>query len=266
MENIKRFIEIIISPLGILVLLTFAGIVLSFSRRRRHIGPRFLICAGILFLLFLFSPLAQYLVLGLERQYPPLLSPPQSLKADRIAVLAGYAEEHPGMPITSIVSDQTIGTITEGLRLYRLIPDAKLITSGGIVHMGDKPVAANMAAFLQQMGVQPEDLIVEGNSNNTYENLVEIKKIVGSRPFILVAQACDLKRAAAVARKLQMHSIPAPACCWAVQHHRPDMSFRKRIADFFVSFAHPSLTNLSRIQWAYHEYAGLAWYRLLGRI
>jgi uncharacterized SAM-binding protein YcdF (DUF218 family) len=261
---IKNFIEIIFSPLGILVLIMCAGIILSYSKRFRHAGQRLLTSAGILFLIFLFSPLAQYLMLGLERQFPPLLNPPRDRKIERIVVLAGYAEEIPGIPITSVVSVQTIGTLSEGFRLYKLMPGAKLITSGGVVRKGDRSVAASMADFLQQMGAPVEDLIVEGNSHNTYENLVEVRKIVGSDPFILVAQACDLKRAVAVARKLQMQFIPAPACLWAAPHHRPGLG--EGIADFFVSFAHPSVTNLSRIQWAYHEYAGIVWYRITGRI
>jgi uncharacterized SAM-binding protein YcdF (DUF218 family) len=266
MEIIARSIELIFSPLGILTLITLAGIVLSFSRRRMHVGRRLLICAGILLLLFLFSPLAQYLMLRLEREYPPLISPPESPKADQIVMLAGYAEENSGIPVTSNVSEQTVLILSEGFRLYRLIPGAKMITSGGIARKGDKPVAAIMADFLQQMGAQAKDLIVEGNSRNTYENLIEVKKIVGSRPFILVALGCDLKRAAAVAKKLQMQAIPAPAGLWAAQHHRVNMSFSEKIADFFLSFAHPSLTNLSKLQWAFHEYAGLLWYRLLGRV
>ncbi len=266
MEFISRSLELIFSPLGILTFVTLAGVVLSFSKRRLHAGRRLLICAGILFLLFLFSPLAQFLMLRLERQYPPLISPPESPKTDQIVMLAGYAEENPGIPVTSDISEQTVLVLSEGLRLYRIIPGAKLITSGGVARSGDKPVAAIMADFLQQMGAPAKDLIVEGNSRNTYENLVEVKKIVGSRPFILVALGCDLKRAAAVAGKLKMQVIPAPAGLWAVQHHRTDMSFSEKIADFFVSFAHPSLTNLLKLQWAWHEYNGLLWYRLLGRI
>ncbi len=266
MELIKKILEALFSPVGALAVLAGAGLLLSFVRRGRNAGFRFLICAGFLFLFFLFSPMAKFAILGLERQYPPLLQPPQSKGIDRIAVLSGYAEEHPGMPVTSIFSTPTVCSMAEGLRLYRLVPGAKLIASGGIVRKGDRPIAATMADFLKQTGVPTDDLVVEGNSRNTYENLVELKKIVGTRPFILVAQACDMKRAVAVAHKLQMRPIPAPACFWAAQRCRPDMSFREWTFDFFAGFAHPLPENLSRLQWACHEYVGIAWYRLLGRI
>jgi uncharacterized SAM-binding protein YcdF (DUF218 family) len=266
METVKGLIEIVFSPLGIMVLLIGVGILLCFFKRHLYVGRRLLICGGLLFLIFLFSPIAEYLILGLEKNYQPLLSPPVSPTIERIVVLAGYGRENPGYPITSNVSEQTLCTMSEGLRLYRLIPGAKLLLSGGVVRQGDRSVAATMADFFRQMGVPTKDLIVEGNSLNTYENLLQVKKIVGSKPFILVALGCDLRRAVAVARKLNMNPIPAPTCLWALPHHSMDMNASEWIADFFTSFAHPSFSNLTRLQWAYHEYAGYVWYRLLGRI
>ncbi len=265
MEIIKKSVELLFSPVGILSISTACGLVLAASRRHRRAGCRWLVCGGLLFMIFLFTPLAEYLVLRLERPYPPMLAPPESPKVGRIVVLAGYAEDHPGFPITSNVSAQTICTMTEGLRLYRLLPGTKLILSGGIIRIGDRPVSAMMADFLQQVGVPADEIIVEGNSQNTYENLLEVKKFVGSDPFILVAAGCDLRRATAVARKLQMAAIPAPACIWASQHHPEKASAGEKIAAFLRRFG-PSVENLSRLQWAYHEYLGYVWYRLLGYI
>lgn len=261
----KRLIELTFSPVGIMTLLIASGILISAARRHSRAGHRLLIWGGVLFLIFLFSPLAEYLMLSLEKPYPPMLVPPASPGIQRIVVLAGYAEEHQGFPITSNISEQTVCRISEGLRLYRLVPGATLIVSGGIAREGDRPVAALMADFMRQMGVPDKDLIVEGKSQNTYENLCEVEKIVGPDPFILVAAACDMRRALAVARKLRMSAVPAPACIWASQHHPENAGFKERIAVFFQRFI-PSLDNFYRLQWAYHEYLGYVWYRLLGRI
>jgi uncharacterized SAM-binding protein YcdF (DUF218 family) len=265
-EITKRSIEIIVSPLGIMTILMACGLAGSVARRHSRVGQRLLICGVLLFLVYLFSPLSPYLTLSLEKQFRPMLKPPESPKINRIAVLAGYGEEHPAFPITSNVSGQTMGSISEGLRLYRLVPGAKLITSGGVARRGEKPVAAMMADFLQQMGVPAVDLIVEGKSHNTYENLRELRKLVGAEPFILVAPACDLRRALAVSQRLRMNPIPAPSCIWAMQHHPDAASPIQWTADFFKSWASPSLENLHRLQWAYHEYLGYVWYRILGRI
>jgi len=85
-------------------------------------------------------------------------------------------------------------------------------------------LAKLMADFLRQTGVPAEDIIMEGKSRNTYENLAEVRKLVGSSPFILVTSACDQPRAVGVARKLQMNPLPAPACIWALQHYPAKMS------------------------------------------
>ena len=265
MELIRKLAELTFSPVGIMTILTATGLSLSVFRRRSRSGRRLLIWGGLLFLVFLFSPLAEYLILSLERPYAPMLSPPAEPGINRIVVLAGYAEEYPGFPITSNVSGETLCRMSEGLRLYRLLPGSSLILSGSVVRKGDKPVAVLMADFLQQMGVPARDLIVEANSRNTFENLYEVKKLVGSNPFILVTSACDLRRAMAVARRLRMAPVPAPACIRALQHHPKDAGFRERAAVFFRRFI-PSLDNFSKLQWAYHEYIGYIWYMLLGRI
>lgn len=266
MEFAKQSIELIFSPLGIVSILLAAGIVLSIARRRSHAGHRLLICGALLFLIFLFSPLAPYLIWNLERQYPPLLTPPELPEIDRIVILAGYAEEYPGIPVTSSVSEQTIASLSEGLRLSRLVPKAKLIVSGGVLKKGERPVASVMADFLQQMGIAKEDILVEGKSHNTYENLQEVKKLLGQAPFILVASGCDMRRAMAVARMHQMNPIPAPAYIWTLQKYPATASATAHIAAFIRNQGSISLNNLSRLQWAYHEYAGYIWYRLLGRI
>jgi uncharacterized SAM-binding protein YcdF (DUF218 family) len=265
MEILKKAIELIFSPLGITVILIGTGIALNFTGRHERSGRGFLFAGGLLFLLFLLFPISDYLILQLESDYPPMLNPPSSPKLDRIVVLAGYAEEHIGFPVTALVSEQTIYSMSEGLRLYRLLPGAKIITSGGIVRRGEKPVAATMSEFLQQMGVPQADIIVEGRSRNTYENLVEVRKWVGSSPFILVTQACDLRRAMGVARKLQMHPIAAPACHRELQYYT-NKGKREQLHGFLNSFAHPSTDRFKEIQWAYHEYVGYVWYQLLGRI
>ena len=266
MEFTKRLLEIIFSPLGILSIPLFAGVVLSFLRKHSRAGRRLLTCGALLFLIFVFTPLAHYLMWNLEKQFQPLLVLPQLPKIDRIVVLAGYAEEHPGFPITSNVSEQTIANMAEGLRLYRLDPKNKLVLSGGVVRSGEKAVAASMADFLRQMGVPEQDMVVEGNSKDTYQNLLEVKKLIGSSPFILVASACDLRRAVAVAKKLQMNPIPAPAHIRTLQNHPANTTMADEFSIYIKNRGYVSSANIPRLQWACHEYLGYVWYQFLGRI
>lgn len=249
-----------------MTLLLVAGVVLILSGRHPRQGRRLLITGTLLYLVFAFSPLAEILTRSLEKPFEPMLVPPAETKIDRIVVLSGYGESHPAFPVTSNLSSETVGRLTEGVRLYRLIPGCKLVLSGGVVHEPDGPIALLMADFARQLGVRREDIMVEGNSTTTYENLLEVRKMLGSSPFILVTSACDLWRASAVARTLGMRPIPAPACIWALQQYPARMDAGVWVTSLVAGFAHPSVTRLIRIQWAYHEYAGYIWYRMLGRI
>jgi uncharacterized SAM-binding protein YcdF (DUF218 family) len=266
MDTLKRIVEITISPLGIMTVLLAGGVIFSLSGRYMRQGRRLIVCGALLFLIFIFSPIAEILIRSLERPFQPMLVPPAEPKIDRIVVLSGYGEDYPALPVTSNLSGETVCRLAEGIRLHRLLPGSKLIVSGGVVREGDRPVARLMADFAQQLGVRGEDILVEGGSRTTYENLLEVRKMAGDTPFILVTSACDLWRASAVARKLGMNPVPAPAGVWALQHYPARMDAGQWVAAFFGGFAHPSPTRLARLQWAYHEYAGYFWYRLLGRL
>jgi uncharacterized SAM-binding protein YcdF (DUF218 family) len=265
MEFAKQSIEFIFSPFGMVILLLIVGTLFCLISRHSRAGHRFLFCGSLLFLIFTLSPLATYLMWNLERQFPPLIRPPTTPKIERIAILAGYAEEGPGIPVTSSVSEQTIASLSEGLRLHRLLPNAKLIVSGGVAEKGKRSVAAVMADFLQELGVPKESLIIEGNAQNTFENLREVKNLVGTAPFILVASGCDLRRAVAVAKKLQMNPIPAPAYIWTLQRHPINWTLTDWAVNYFRNHGYISL-NIFRLQWAYHEYVGYLWYSFLERI
>jgi uncharacterized SAM-binding protein YcdF (DUF218 family) len=264
--QILRLLADILSPVGIMVALLAAGIVLHFTRHRSRLGHRLLISGAVLYLVFLFVPLSEILILGLERQYPPMLVPPVSLKMDRIVVLSGYGEENPAFPVTSNVTEETVYCMAEGIRLYRLLPGAKLIFSGGVMRKGDKSVAGIMADFVHQMGVPRQDIVLEGNSLSTYENMVEVKKLVGSSSFILVTGASHMRRAVGVARKLQMSPLPAPARIRTSQNYPSGTRVVDYVGTFLRHSGHPSYERLSALQRAYHEYLGYFWYRVLGRV
>jgi uncharacterized SAM-binding protein YcdF (DUF218 family) len=266
MEFVKRSTEFIFSPFGMVILLLAAGILFCLIRRYSRSGRRFLFCGSLLFLIFTLSPLAHYLMWNLERQFPPLLKPPATFKIEKMVILAGYAEEGPGIPVTSSVSEQTLASLSEGLRLHRLLPNAKVIVSGGTAEQGKRSVAAVMADLLQELGTPKESLIIEGNSQNTYENMREVKNLVGTAPFILVASGCDMRRAVAVAKKLQMNPIPAPAYIWTLQRQHINWTLADWAANYFKNRGYISLQNIARLQWAYHEYAGYLWYSFLERI
>jgi uncharacterized SAM-binding protein YcdF (DUF218 family) len=263
---LKRLVELSFSPVGIMTAILVAGIVLSVTKRKRRTGHRLLFVAAGLYLVFTSSPLAELAIANLEGFYPPLQAVDSSSRVERIVILSGYGVENPSTPVTSNLAGETICRVAEGIRLYRQIPKSKIVVSGGILRRGDKPIAQQMADFIVAMGVSTEDVLVEGRSRDTYENLVEVKPIVGQNPFILVTSACHLRRAMAIAHKLGMTPIPAPACIWTLQEFPPGKPWSAWSLKVVKSFGYPSVARLGSLQLAYHEYVGFVWYRLLGRL
>jgi len=266
MQFLKRVIESALSPMGLLILLFAAGFLLTLIKRNPKLRNRLLLAGAGLYILFTFSPLAEITIGLLERHYPPLLKPKAGMNISTIVVLAGYGEEHPATPITSNLSEETVCRLVEGIRLYHQIPKVKLLMSGGILRKGEPSVALIMAEFAKAMGIPAGDIFVEGNSQNTYENLMEVRKLVGSRPFLLVTSAYHLPRSMAVAKRLQMEPVAAPALIWTQQHFPPDMTWFEWSLNVLQSFSTPSQVRLIYLQRACHELMGYCWYQWLGRV
>ena len=71
-------------------------------------------------------------LLSLERSYPPLTDL-NSLSNDidvHIMVLGSGHTSDPALPANNQLSHNALGRLAEGIRLHRLLPGSKLITSG----------------------------------------------------------------------------------------------------------------------------------------
>jgi uncharacterized SAM-binding protein YcdF (DUF218 family) len=168
--------------------------------------------------------------------------------------------------VTSQLTGESTQRMAEGIRLYRTIPGAKLVLSGGVPEGKVRAAAEIMADFARAMGVPDADIVIEGKSATTFENLAEVKKLVGTEPFILVTSSGHLRRATAVARKMGMAPRPAPAAMWAARYYPPGMSWGEWGARILEDLSYPTTARLGYLQMAFHEYLGYFWYWMLGRI
>lgn len=264
MASMRGMIEICSSPVGIVTILLFAGLLLSVFRKQSRSGPRMLSGGAGLLLTFVLTPVAEIVYAELEHSYPPMLLATTSVST--VVILSGYGEDMPDLPVTSKLTGEMIPRMVEGIRLYRQIPGAKLLLSGGVVRKGDPPVANLMANFAKSLGVPDQDIVVELMSTTTYENLVEVNKVIGARPFILVTSSGGMRRAMAVARKLGMTPSPAPAGVWAARYYSDGMSLPAVAWKALLDTGTPLPERLEYLQRAHHEYLGYAWYWMQGRV
>ena len=157
------------------------------------------------------------------------------------------------------LGEESLYRCLHAARLYHRGEPCPVLVSGGKVDP-DRPgptLADLMRDFLLRLGVAEEDLIVEGRSRTTYENAVESAALLrehGIEKIQLVADAVDLLRAALCFRK-QGLDVLASGCNYRAT------GWRWRLFGFL-----PSPGAAKAVERVTHEWLGVAWYWLRGRI
>jgi len=261
MDIFKSICQFAVGPSGIIALCFLVSFPLIALGKR--IGKYLLLLGIIAYFAFSSSPLSTALLSRLENKYPPLQDMKAAENVDTIVLLTTAAWNDANIPLTSQVGEATVCRLVEAIRLYRLIPKAKVVISGGPMDSRGRnvPVSRIVGDLAGTMGIPGERIILETNSTNTYENGVEIKKMLGEKPFLLVTSASHLPRAITVFQKLGLSPIPAPAD-FRVIRYRPhvDASGGELVGEMISAL--PSSTHLAHSERALHEYAGLVWYWL----
>jgi uncharacterized SAM-binding protein YcdF (DUF218 family) len=137
-------------------------------------------------------------------------------------------------------------------------PCPVLVTGGsGDPWITGPPAAVLMASFLKTLGVREGHLIVEGNATSTFENAVESARLLkarGIRRAVVVTDATHLRRAEGCFRRQGIDVVSAAS------QSRITLS-PLRATDFL-----PSATAAWRSETVFHEWLGLLWYWVNGRI
>ena len=194
------------------------------------------------------SGLAATLLLGpLENSFPPLRNPRDYPEAQLIAVLTAYAIDDPEMPLSAQMNAPSAFRVLEAANLWSLRPDCTVVVSGS------SPAAEIMARQLESLGIPESQLKVDADSDSTAESADYLRKIAGGRPVFLVTSAGHMRRAVGTFRNVGLAPIPAPT----------DYRLTRNPADAALNIG-PSYLQASDL--AFHEYLGLAWYRVTGRL
>jgi uncharacterized SAM-binding protein YcdF (DUF218 family) len=267
MTILGRAVEILFfSSEGLILLLLVTGLLASLSKRRNRLGHRLMTIGATLYVVVLLTPLSDVLIVTLEHPFPPLLEVPADPNLETIVVLAGAAMYDPGLPVQDNLEGDTVRRVLEGIRLHNQRPQLRLLISGGNrVDTRRASVASVIADVARTFGVAESMIRVEEKSQNTYQNLVEVKRMLGVKRFILVTSAHHLPRAMAVARKLQMDPIAAPTGFSGTSGlYRRSLSRSIWSWDTVKRFGVADPDRFRFFDRALHEFVGYAWYWLRG--
>jgi uncharacterized SAM-binding protein YcdF (DUF218 family) len=244
MFALKKIISAFLMPFPLFILFILIGLFFWYRGYHRHAQKMFIFSLVWISLLS-YPPFSALLLKPLENTYPKF-----QLKAQHpryIHVLGNGHTSNPDLPLSSELALVSLARVTEGVSIYKSLPNMKLIFSG---FGGDDPIStarknAQMAIIL---GVSTNDIILFESPKDTNEEAMAAKTIVGSEPLILVTSASHMVRASALFRKQGISVIEAPT------------DFQVKKTDTLWQF--PSSGGLSRSEAAFHEYLGLLWEKL----
>ena len=208
--------------------------------------------------LFLWSwpPAAWITSSALERWYKPGM--PQIAGAQAIVVLSGGALPRDAGRPEALPEGSTYRRTRYGAWLHRQTSLPVFVTGGRSGSEADAPILAElMRQVLLANNVPREAIRVEPRADSTYTNALytaEMLRAAGVSKIVLVTEATHMPRAHLVFRKQGLDVVAAP-CEFRT------LRFGEGLSDYL-----PSATAISQNDDVLHEWVGLIWYKLSGRI
>lgn len=257
---LKKFVAFWLMPLSFCVVLMLVGWWLSNTGRRAKLG-RFLMLGGLLLLLLASNhTVARALIRPLETTYPPIPEfvagqpIPARLAACRYVVVLGGGNGYtPGASALVELSGSALARVAEGIRILRVLPEAKLIVSGPAEENRESH-GAKLARAATSLGVEPGRIIIIDQARDTEDEARLVHERVGDAPIALVTSAWHMSRAAALFRKIGANPLPCPTDY--ITHADDPFHFTHFLWD---------AGSLGGSSWAFYERIGRLWTRLRGK-
>lgn len=251
-------IKHLIQPLPVLLLLCGLGIVVLWVKRPISTKTLMVVTAPFCALVLLYLPLTSHVAqCTLESRYPPMATRPPSVQA--IVVLSAGVLGPVGSRRQPGLRERTLHRCLHAARVYREGPPCIVVTSGGDTDgtMLGSPAAAVMRDFLVEIGVPEGQVLTEEQSQTTHENALETAALLaghGINEIVLVTDAVHLPRATRCFRRQGLRVVPC-GCRYRTTGIRASLALIL-----------PNARAAQGIQEAWHEWVGLLWYRIRGRI
>jgi uncharacterized SAM-binding protein YcdF (DUF218 family) len=182
----------------------------------------------------------------LEGTYPRLEEPLP--EAQWIVVLGGGVLFHDDRPAAMRLGEGSLYRVMEGIRLAQKIPEATLVLSA-------VETARVMEELAMEMGIDSSRIVVHDTPRNTYEEALEVEKLVKpDETVILVTSASHMKRAASLFRGRGITVVPSPT----------GYKVGGGSGKFYAVSLLPSAENIVSAENFLREKLGLAWASLRG--
>ncbi len=242
---LKKVAGELLNPLSIGLFIALCGLTALQLERLRA-------AKGLLALAFLwiaavsYGPFGDAIAKPLERQFPALIETPVGI--DYILVLGSGHATDAAVPITAQLGSTALARLSEGIRHYNRLGDAKLVVSGYSGPHDPNSHAAMERKAAIALGIAAEDIVMLEEARDTAEEALAMKQIAGTKPFILVTSATHMPRAYAIFRANGLNPVAAPTDYYAVGGSE--------------WLQMPDSDGLKESERAFHEYLGQLWERI----
>ena len=255
---VSKILTFLALPSSLVAVTIGIGGLLLFKPSTQSVGRR-LVLGGLTALLVLgIAPVGNALILPLEQRAAgyPLPSPTDRFAG--IIILGGFEDgwvsgKRPGLAV-----NETAERLTEGVRLARQWPDAKVVFTGGSgsLLIAGQDAATPVGRYLADVGIAAERIVLESKSRNTHENALftrDILKPKAGERWLLVTSAYHMPRSIGIFRKAGFEVAAYP------------VDFRTRDTGDALRVFESIPDGLKRVDLATREWVGLLVYWLSGR-
>ncbi len=258
---LSKLLPLFIYPLGLSCLLMLIAVVLLWWYPKW--SALVILLAFTVILVFSNSWVSQELIKSLEWQNLP---PEELPSAEAIVVLGGGIK--PANPPRPWIDFSDAGDrILHGVRLYQQSKAPLIILSGGRIDWkdGGPPESGDMAEIAEAMGVPKTAILQDTDSQNTYQNAVNVKQILDKKAIkgtvLLVTSALHTPRSKLVFKKQKISVIAAPTDFIVTEK---DVQERQNSWQGILLNIIPDAENLQNSTKALKEYIGIVVYSLRG--
>ncbi|MBL4765761.1 MAG: YdcF family protein [Colwellia sp.] len=240
---LKKIISIFIMPINLVLILLILAIV--FFNKRPKVSFKYLLSAVLLLVLSSMPIISNTLMVSIEDNYQAFTR--SSIPVDYIVVLGNGHASNDALPVTSQLKVASLQRLVETLRIYKIHPEARIITSG---FAGDDPVsnAEKMKQSLVLLGIAEQKIITENFPKDTEEEAQLISPRVQGTNVVLITNAEHMPRSMKYFQLQGVFPIAAPTGYWVKSQHN-----KNSWTDYV-----PSSNKL--------EQTTVVWYESLGRL
>ncbi|MDF1593144.1 MAG: YdcF family protein [Desulfobacterales bacterium] len=247
----RTVLKLILPPSSLLILVIIGALLMGLKYRKS--GKLLIILSLSALYLLSTSLVANFMIGPLESAYPPLAENMKDI--DAVVVLSSGAKDLSHVGLGQVPGSESLKRLVHGIKIYRQFNIPRLVICGGIADPSKPGVSLGgvLAQTALDIGVKPDELVLEKDSKNTYEGALNLLKILKrGKKIILVTHARHMGRSVILHRKVGFDVIPAPS------------DYTGEAISVNIESFIPSAGSLCVSSEALYEYLSRSWYILKG--